>query len=52
MILSPQEFVPAELSRHYAAAEALAAIPRRPRKARRGLVVRFVSMTVGRTAHV
>jgi hypothetical protein len=52
MILSPEEFVPVEMSRHYAAAEALSAIPRRPRKARRGLVVRLVSMTVGRTAHV
>lgn len=63
MILSPEHFVPVEMSRHHAAAEALSAIsrvqrdrtgfaPRRTRKARRGLVVRVVSMTVGRTAHV
>jgi hypothetical protein len=63
MILNPEQFVPVEMSRHYAAAEALSAIsrhqrdrtgfaPRARRKARRGLVVRLVSMTVGRTAHV
>jgi hypothetical protein len=63
MILNPDDFVPLEMSRHYAAAEALSEIsrherdrsgfaPRRARKPRRGLVVRLVSMTVGRTAHV
>jgi hypothetical protein len=63
MILSPEQFVPLEVSRYHAAALALSEIsrherdrtgfaPRRTRKARRGLVVRLVSMTVGRTAHV
>ena len=63
MILSPEHFVPVEMSRHYAAAAAMSEIARnqrdragfatRPtRKPRRGLVVRLVSMTVGRTAHV
>lgn len=63
MILSPEHFIPVEMSRHHAAAEALSAISRRQRDqlghvprgrrtARRGLVVRLVSMTVGRTAHV
>ena len=63
MILSPEQFAPLELSRHHAAALALSEIsrrerdrtgfaPRRTPKARRGLVVRLVSMTVGRTAHV
>ena len=63
MILSPETFVPVELSRHHAVAEALTEIsrhqrdrsgfaPRATRKPRRGLVVRLVSMTVGRTAHV
>lgn len=63
MILNPEHFVPVEMSRHYAAAEALSEIsrherdrtgfaPRRTRKARRGVVVRVVGMTVGRTAHV
>jgi len=63
MILSPEQFVPLEVSRHHAAALALSEIsrhqrdrtsfaPRRARQHRRGLVVRLVSMTVGRTAHV
>ena len=63
MILSPEHFVPVEVSRHHAAALALSELsrherdrsgfaPRRARKPRRGLVVRLVSMTVGRTAHV
>lgn len=63
MILSPEHFVPVEVSRHYAAAQALSEIsrhrrdragfaPRRTRKPRRGLVVRLISMTAGRTAHV
>ncbi|WP_188110544.1 hypothetical protein [Aeromicrobium ginsengisoli] len=51
------------MSRHHAVAQALTELsrherdrsgfaPRRTRKARRGFVVRLVSMTVGRTAHV
>jgi hypothetical protein len=63
MILNPEHLVPLEVSRHHAAALALSELsrherdrsgfaPRRARKARRGLVVRVVSMTVGRTAHV
>ena len=63
MILSPEHFVPVEVSRHHAAGLAMSEIsrherdragfaPRRVRKPRRGLVVRVVSMTVGRTAHV
>ncbi len=63
MILNPEHFVPVEVSRHHAAALALSELsrherdrtgfaPRRARKARRGIVVRVVSMTVGRTAHV
>ncbi|KQV74277.1 hypothetical protein ASC61_04255 [Aeromicrobium sp. Root344] len=63
MILSPEAFVPVEMSRHHAVAMALTELsrherdrsgfaPRRARKPRRGLVVRLVSMTVGRTAHV
>ncbi len=52
MILSPEEFVPAELSRYYAAAEALSGIPPNPRRVRRGLVLRVVGVLVGRTAHV
>ena len=63
MILSPEHFTPVELNRHHEAAEAMSEIsrhqrdrsgfaPRRTRKPRRGLVVRLVSMTVGRTAHV
>jgi hypothetical protein len=63
MILSPEQFLPVEVSRYHATAAGLSEIsrherdrtgfaPRRTRKARRGLVVRLVSMTVGRTAHV
>jgi len=63
MILNPESFTRVEMSRHHAAALALSELarherdrtgfaPRRARKPRRGLVVRLVSMTVGRTAHV
>jgi hypothetical protein len=63
MILNPENFVSVEMSRYHAAALAMSEIsrherdrtgfaPRRVRKPRRGLVVRLVSMTVGRTAHV
>lgn len=63
MILSPEQFMSLEVNRYNAAALAMSEIsrherdrtgfaPRRSRRARRGLVVRLVSMTVGRTAHV
>ena len=63
MILDPEQFIALEVSRHHAAALAMSEIlrherdrtgvaPRRARKPRRGLVVRLVGMTVGRTAHV
>lgn len=51
MIIDPLSFVPVELDRHMAAARALPRVPRRKRRARRGIVVRLATFATGRSVH-